>query len=65
MKPIEIIGDFIKLLLSGDKSKKDIRFLERRLKKYKRQWSKDGLDDEEKQKLNELEELIHKKLLGL
>jgi len=65
MKPIEIISGLINLLLSGNKSKKDIRFLERRLKKYKRQWSKDGLDDEEKQKLNELEELIHKKLLGL
>lgn len=62
---LNILDNFIRLLLSGDKAKKDIRFLERRLKRYKRQWKKDGLDEEEKEKLKELEDLIQEKLLNL
>lgn len=62
---LNILDNFIKLLLSGNKVKKDIRFLERRLKRYKRQWKKDGLDEQEKEKLKELEDLIQEKLLNL
>tara|TARA_R100001086_G_scaffold242402_2_gene170088 strand:+ start:3638 stop:3838 length:201 start_codon:yes stop_codon:yes gene_type:complete len=62
---LSILDGLIKLLLSGNKDKKDIRFLERRLKRYKRKWSKDGLDKEEKAKLKQLEVLIQEKLLNL
>lgn len=62
---LNILDSFLKLLVSGDKNKKNIRFLERRLKRYKRQWKKDGLDDEEKEKLQKLEDLIQEKLLNL
>lgn len=62
---LNILDSFLKLLVSGDKDKKDIRFLERRLKRYKRQWKKDGLDEDEKEKLQKLEDLIQEKLLNL
>lgn len=62
---LNILDSFLKLLISGDKDKKDIRFLERRLKRYKRQWKKDGLDEYEKEKLQKLEDLIQEKLLNL
>ena len=67
LEALKTISDFFGMLKANPKAqnRRNIRFLEKRIKKWERRWGKDGLDEVEKARLDDMKAKLGEMALQL